>query len=75
MKNAPSSPSDSPDTARAHLLALHKRWVEAAGGQVVGQAGADGVGIEVSPLLSYEGEGLAELVAGQTFVAGTELKG
>lgn len=27
VKNAPGSPADSPDTARAALLALHTRWV------------------------------------------------
>ena len=73
MKNAPGSPSDSPDTARAHVLALHKRWVEAAGGQVIMQPGTEVSGVEVSPLISYAGEGLAELVAGHSFVAGTEI--
>lgn len=74
MKNAPGSPSDSPDTARAHVLALHKRWVEAAGGQVVGQSESDNGGVEVSPLICYAGEGLAELVAGRSFDSDTEIK-
>lgn len=59
VKNAPGSKTDSPDTAREAILSLHKAWVTAAGGRVDG-------GIEVSPLVSYAGEGL-EWVKGRTF--------
>lgn len=52
VKNAPGSAADSPDTARAAMLALGARWCAAAGAAV---AGAHGV--EVSPLVSYAGEG------------------
>jgi UDP-N-acetylglucosamine/UDP-N-acetylgalactosamine diphosphorylase len=66
VKNAPGSPTDSPETARAAILKLHGRWVKAAGG-----AGpvleADGQGIEVSPLVSYAGESLEGICKGQTF--------
>lgn len=62
VKNAPGSASDSPDTARQAILSLHQRWVEEAGGSVAAPEG-----VEVSPLVSYAGEGLFELCSGKTF--------
>lgn len=56
------SASDSPDTARAALLSLHVGWVKAAGGAV-----ACAEGVEVSPLLSYGGEGLGQVVGGKSY--------
>ncbi|DBA82806.1 hypothetical protein WJX77_012241 [Trebouxia sp. C0004] len=62
VKNAPGSASDSPDTARKAIMSLHQRWVEEAGGSVSSLEG-----IEVSPLMSYGGEGLDQLCKGKTF--------
>ncbi|GFR44147.1 hypothetical protein Agub_g5314 [Astrephomene gubernaculifera] len=62
VKNAPGAATDSPDTARAAVLSLHAGWVRAAGGVVT-----CGEGLEVSPLVSYGGEGLEGLVAGKTY--------
>ena len=64
VKNAPGSPVDSPDTAREAVMSLHRNWVEAQGGIVVGDGG-----LEVSPLISYAGENL-EWVQGRTFHGG-----
>lgn len=46
---------DSPATARAMILALHRRWAAEAG---VSAASLQGVDVEVSPLTSYAGENL-----------------
>lgn len=63
LKNADSSGRDCPSTARADLHRLHKRYVEEAGGIVVGDD------VEVAASLSYAGEGLAGIVAGKTYQA------
>jgi UDP-N-acetylglucosamine/UDP-N-acetylgalactosamine diphosphorylase len=62
VKNAPGSPSDSPDTARAMISALSQQWVKEAGGNLVGNLDAI---CEVPPLVSFAGEGLEKLVQGK----------
>jgi UDP-N-acetylglucosamine/UDP-N-acetylgalactosamine diphosphorylase len=65
VKNAPGSPSDSPDTARAYLSTLAKKWVTDSGGILKGDVESM---CEVSPLTSYGGEGLEELVKDKELV-------
>ena len=55
VKNAPGSSSDSPDTARALYSQLSRRRLLAAGATVSGDESAL---VELSPLVSYQGEGL-----------------
>lgn len=61
LKNGPSTNKSSPISCRAHLLALHRSYLEQAGAQLYGTQGS-GVesGCELSPLLSYGGEGLSK---------------
>lgn len=78
MKNA--NGLDSPQTSRRDLERLHIRWIEEAGGNVQGEdadhlSKANGsteltrIGFEISPLMSYAGEGL-EWSKGKTIRAG-----
>ncbi|KAL7421104.1 UDP-N-acetylglucosamine pyrophosphorylase [Cryptotrichosporon argae] len=53
LKNAPGSKTDGPETSRRDLLALMRKWIVAAGAAV-----DDGVDVEVTPEVTYGGEGL-----------------
>ncbi|KAL2135513.1 hypothetical protein VTI74DRAFT_8244 [Chaetomium olivicolor] len=66
LKNARGTGEDDPDTSKHDIMAQGKRWVQAAGATVVSEDPK--AGIEVSPLMSYGGEGL-EKVAGKTITA------
>jgi len=61
LKNAPGTKADNPETSRRDLLAQQKRFLEKAGATL-----KEGVEVELSPLLSYSGEGL-ESTKGKTF--------
>jgi len=61
LKNAPGTGSDDPETSRRDLLDQHKRFLESAGARL-----KEDVEIELSPLVTYAGEGL-ESVKGKTF--------
>ncbi|KYK54686.1 UDP-N-acetylglucosamine pyrophosphorylase [Drechmeria coniospora] len=56
LKNARGKGEDDADTSKHDIMSQGQRWVEEAGATVT----ADG-GVEVSPLISYGGEGLEKL--------------
>jgi len=60
LKNAPGTGVDCPETSRADILNQYIRFVEAAGGKVEkGENDTSDVpSLEISPLVTYAGEGL-----------------
>lgn len=68
LKNADSVGKECATTARNDIFKYHARLIEAAGGYVNGDI------CEISPLLSYDGEGLKEMVCGVTFTSPILLK-
>jgi len=65
LKNGPGSKEDNPETSRQDILDQGKRFLEEAGATVTSED--DKAGVEVSPLISYGGEGLE-------FLKGREIK-
>ncbi|KAM0788592.1 hypothetical protein ACM66B_001714 [Microbotryomycetes sp. NB124-2] len=74
LKNAPGTGTDDPLTSRRDLMNEHKRWLRDAGAIVLDDDGDDKVEIEISPLVSYAGEGLREVVKGRTFKRGGQVE-
>lgn len=69
LKNKKGSQTDSPETALRDLLNLHHKYIIKAGGTFADST-KDGSSLcEISPLLSYAGEGLEEVVKGKQFSA------
>jgi UDP-N-acetylglucosamine/UDP-N-acetylgalactosamine diphosphorylase len=56
LKNAPGTGEDDPGTSKKDIMTQGAKWVKAAGATVTSEGEDDGV--EVSPLISYGGEGL-----------------
>ncbi|KAM4719262.1 UDP-N-acetylhexosamine pyrophosphorylase-like protein 1 isoform 2-T2 [Anableps anableps] len=79
LKNSDGAAADTPTTARNSLLAQHCRWAAAAGAALLDERGNSiqippspsaekhpEVKCEISPLVSYFGEGLELLLKGKT---------
>ncbi|KAG8322854.1 UDP-N-acetylhexosamine pyrophosphorylase [Homalodisca vitripennis] len=70
LKNSDSSEKDNPSTAKRDLFSQHARFIRQAGGEIIGNP----LVCEISPLLSYAGEGLKSVVEGKTFQSPLLLK-
>ena len=57
LKNASGAETDTPETVKAAISARHRRWLDEAGAEV-----ADGVDVEICPLLALDAEELAEKI-------------
>ena len=64
IKNANGAAADTPEYSCNMLYELHKSWVVKAGGKI--EEGEVPM-FEIDPLVSLNGEGLEERVAGKTF--------
>lgn len=62
LKNAKGTGEDDPDTSKRAILEEGKRWVQKAGGLVVGER--DETGVEVSPLISYVSQSYTHIFFG-----------
>lgn len=58
LKNAPGAEADAPEHVQAAMSNLHRRWLKAVGVDV-----AEGVPVEISPLLALDPEELSERVS------------
>ena len=59
LKNAAGSGEDDPDTSRKDIMQQGARWLKNIGAMVVSET--EDTGVEISPLVSYGGEGLEYL--------------
>ena len=68
LKNA-AGREGTPASCRAALSALHSRWLIKAGAELIGQDGENcdekNAVVEISPKVSYAGEGLEKIVSGK----------
>ena len=70
LKNPNSAPTDSPDTVRSAIIALHRRWLEKAGAQI-----DENVIVEIQPsFAATQKEVAAKVQAGTQFTEDTILK-
>ncbi|CAG8542295.1 9091_t:CDS:2 [Acaulospora colombiana] len=61
LKNAPGTGVDDPGTSRKDIIDQHVRFVERANGKVESGETSETLNFEISPLVSYAGDGLEEL--------------
>ena len=65
LKNADTAEKENPTTCRNDIFCLHRHYIQNAGGIV--ETNGTPVICEISPLVSYAGEGLEKLVSHKKF--------
>ena len=65
LKNGDSAASDNPSACRRAIYSLHKKYLQNAGAHL--KESLEDFVCEISPLLSYEGEDLRDLVQDKQF--------
>lgn len=65
LKNADSAEKENPTTCRSDIFSLHRRYIQDAGGIV--ETNGTPIICEISPLVSYAGEGLEKVVSKKKF--------
>ncbi|MDX1945512.1 MAG: UTP--glucose-1-phosphate uridylyltransferase [Pirellulaceae bacterium] len=65
VKNSDSDATDNPRSARAAMIALHRRWLRAAGANI-----ADDVPVEINPLWAAGPDEIRTRMAGSLLVVG-----
>jgi len=69
VKDTPGGTGDTPEKARGMISQQAQRWLKAAGATLVGGGGqGSDDGCEISPLMSYEGEGLESYKGKEVYV-------
>lgn len=66
LKNAPGTGVDCPETSRRDIIAQHARFILNAGGKIIGDLDDPNVQFELSPWVSYAGEGIKEIIQGKS---------
>lgn len=64
VKNAPGDERDTPELVQQQMIALHRKWLEAAGARV-----QNGVAVEISPLFAQDAEEVRERLSPEFVVS------
>ncbi|KAF8427390.1 UDP-N-acetylglucosamine pyrophosphorylase [Tirmania nivea] len=73
LKNGKGSKEDNAETSRVDVMEQGRRWMVAAGATVVSENLGE-TGVEISPLISYGGEGLEEMFRGKEVLAPAKIE-
>lgn len=70
LKNGLDAKKENALTCKQDLYDLHYKWLQRASAKFDDESSSTSVDYEISPLVSYNGEGLSEIVAGKVLKPG-----